>query len=94
MLGAPRPVHEVSHLVVLALPEAPHAAMLAVLLPQMRVDAASRIERSDELVAMPLGAGRKLPGAGEVEPNALEHMRRLGHDRISLPRAFYSEVVA
>src|SRR5262249_21321095 len=77
--GAARAVHQMSELVRLALPEAPHAAVVAVLAPQIDVDVAAVIERSDELVAMARGARRKFLRAGQIEPDAFEHMRQRGH---------------
>jgi hypothetical protein len=53
--------------------------MLAMLTPQPWIDMTLRIERRDELISMPRRALRVLLRAGKIEPNALEHMRQLGH---------------
>src|SRR2546425_70901 len=75
-----RPVHQPPELVVLASPEPAHAAMLAVFAPKLGIDMPVGIERSNELIAMFLGPQREILRAGEIEPDALEHMRQLGHD--------------
>src|SRR5260370_20450730 len=72
--GTPRAVHQTPHLVRLALPEATHAAMVAVLSPELHIDMPVGIERGDELVTMAGGArGKILPtGQGEAgEPEDL-----------------------
>src|SRR5450631_1831518 len=51
MLRAARLVHEMTGLVVVA-PEAPHATLLAVLLPELGIDMAVGIERSDKFIAV------------------------------------------
>src|SRR5229473_5136985 len=77
--GTPRAVHQTPHLVRLALPEATHAAMVAVLSPELHIDMPVGIERGDELVTMAGGARGKFLRAGQVEPDALEHMRQRRH---------------
>jgi len=57
-------------------------AMVAVLAPQFRIDVPGRIERRHELVAVARRACRIFLGAGEIEPDALEHMRQAGHERL------------
>jgi hypothetical protein len=59
---------------IFAVPKPAHPAMLAVLLPQVRVDMALTIERRHELVSMARGAHRKLLGSSKFEPDALEHV--------------------
>src|SRR5260370_35377737 len=54
--GTPRAGHQTPHLVRLALPEPPHAAMVAVLSPELHIDMPVGIERGDELVTMAGGA--------------------------------------
>jgi hypothetical protein len=75
MLRAARLVDEAADFVVLAGPEPPYAAMLAVCAPLLDVDMAGGVERCDKFLAVTLGACRELFRAGEVEPNALERMR-------------------
>src|SRR5229473_3623677 len=77
--GTPRAVHQTPHLVRLALPEATHAAMVAVLSPELHIDMPAGIERGHELVTMAGGARGKFLRAGQVEPDALEHMRQRRH---------------
>src|ERR1700674_1427011 len=77
--GTPRAMHQTPHLVRLAPPEATHAAMVAVLAPQLRIDMPVGIERGHKLVAMAGGARGKFLRAGQVEPDALEHMRQRRH---------------
>ncbi len=72
-------VRQTADLVVLALPESAHAAVVAVLAPGFLVNVTLGVERGDELVAMLCGPLRELPGAGEVEPDALEIVRQGGH---------------
>jgi hypothetical protein len=48
-----RLVHEMAGFVV-GTPKAPHAAEIAVLLPELRIDVTGGIERGDELIAMTL----------------------------------------
>jgi hypothetical protein len=83
-------VHEMPDFVVLAFLEPAHPAMFAMLSPQVPVDVVVSIGRSDKSIPV-LGPSRgKLSGPGEVEPNALEHTRQLGHDsapRIDGPRS-------
>ena len=74
MLGAARLVHQTADLVRLVVPEPAHAAVVAMLLPELAVDVAVVVERSDELVAMPRRSGRKLLRPGKFEANALEYM--------------------
>ena len=59
VLGAARLVDETADLLVLAVPEPADAAMLAVFLPELRIDMPLAVERSDELVAVARRAGRK-----------------------------------
>ena len=42
------------------------------------------VERSHELVAMPLRSLREILGTGEIEPDALERMRKSSHGLVSL----------
>src|ERR1035438_10365253 len=64
MLGSAWLVHQKADLVVLAFPEPAHAAMLAIALPELHVDMALVVERSDEFVTMTLRALREFLGAG------------------------------
>src|SRR5262252_3328320 len=80
VLGTAGLVDEAAEFVVLAIPESTHAAMFAVFPPKVDIDASIGIERSDEFVAMLVRARRKFLRAGEIEPDALEHVRQLGHD--------------
>ena len=66
--------------------------MVAVLAPKLRIDMALGVKRGNELVSVPRRARRKLLRAGEVEPDALEHMRQLGHGNL-LERAFLQQSV-
>ena len=66
---------EAAEFVVLAIPESTHAAMFAVFPPKVDIDASIGIERSDEFIAMLVRARRKFLRAGEIEPDALEHVR-------------------
>src|SRR5262245_16567448 len=80
VLGAAGLVDQAAELVVIAIPESTHAAMLAVFPPKLHIDVSSSIERSDEFIAMLVRARGKFLRTGEIEPNALEHVRQLGHD--------------
>src|SRR5262245_27002584 len=80
VLGAAELVDEAAEFVVLTIPESTHAAMLAVFPPKVDIDASIGIERSDEFIAMLVRARGKFLRAGEIEPDALEHVRQLGHD--------------
>src|SRR5579872_3674165 len=79
VLGPARPVHQETVLVGLTIPEPPHAAMVAVLLPEPCIDMVPGIERRHEFIAMPRRALRELLRAGEVEPDALERVWQGGH---------------
>jgi hypothetical protein len=79
-LGAARLVEQAAELVILALPEPTHAAVLAVSVPQLGIDAPIGVERGDKFVAVAVGARREFLRAGEIEPDALEHVRQLRHD--------------
>src|SRR5215510_482704 len=79
VLPTARLVHQHADLVRLASPEPPHPTMRPVLAPQLDVDMPRAVERCDELVAVPRRPAGKLLGTGEIEPDALEHMRKLGH---------------
>ena len=61
--------------------------MLAMLAPEFDVDLAAGVERRDEFVAVLRRPVRELLRAGEVEPDALELMRQLGHAKVSSPKA-------
>ena len=63
---------QMPHFVVFVLPEALHAAALAVLLPDHGVEMAFRIERADKLVAVPVAAFRVLPVPSQFQPDLLE----------------------
>src|SRR5262245_51257621 len=52
MLGAAGLVDQAAELVVIAIPESAHTAMLAVFPPKLHIDVSSGIERSDEFIAM------------------------------------------
>jgi hypothetical protein len=54
--------------------------MLAISAPQLGIDVSIGVERSDEFIAVPLRTHREVLGAGEIEPDALEHVRQLRHD--------------
>src|SRR5262249_11177104 len=82
MLGATGLVHEATDLVVLALPEPAHPAVVAILVPELRVDVSAAIERRHEFVTMLRRAGRKLFRARQVEANAFERVRQC-HGRTS-----------
>src|SRR6516164_9021355 len=75
VLGTAGLVDEAAEFVVLAIPESTHAAMFAVFPPKVDIDASIGIERSDEFIAMLVRARRKFLRAGEIEPDALEHVR-------------------
>src|SRR5450755_4519287 len=64
MLGSARLMHQKADLVVLAFPKPAHAAMLAIALPELHVDMALVVERSDEFVTMTLRTLREFLGAG------------------------------
>src|SRR5262245_47524044 len=72
VLGAARFVDQAAELVILALPEPAHAAVLAVSVPQLGIDAPIGVERGDEFVAVAVGARREFLRASEIEPDALE----------------------
>src|SRR3974390_610960 len=74
-LGPVRVVYHLPDLILLACPEAAHAAMRAVPLPLLAIDMAIRRERRNEFIAVPRRALRKLLRAGEIEPDALEIVR-------------------
>jgi hypothetical protein len=71
MLRSTGLVNKAAILVLFAVPKSVDAAMLAVLLPEGRIDVASGVERSHELVAAAGGTLWKLLRSGEIEPNAL-----------------------
>jgi hypothetical protein len=75
VLDAARLVDEAAELVVLAIPESTHAAMFTVFPPKLDIDVSVGVEWSDELIAMLVRARGKFLRAGEIEPDALEHMR-------------------
>jgi hypothetical protein len=75
VLGAAGLVDEAAELVVLAIPEPTHAAMFTVFPPKLDIDVSGGVEWSDELMAMLVRARGKFLRAGEIEPDALEHMR-------------------
>src|SRR6266446_7033331 len=60
MLGAARLVHQASDLIILAAPESAHAAMLAMLAPQVGIDVPACVERGDKLIAVPVRAQREV----------------------------------
>src|SRR5262249_49814820 len=62
--------------------ETANPAVLAVFVPEGRIDVPGFIERGDEFVAMARRARRKSFGTGKIEPNALEHMWQLGHESL------------
>src|SRR5262245_59441687 len=66
VLGAARLVYEAAKLVVLALPEPPHAAMLAICAPQLGIDVSISVERGDEFIAVPLRTRRKVLGRARL----------------------------
>src|SRR5262245_41225405 len=82
VLLAARLVHQATDLVLLALPEAPHAAVLPIAPPQLRIDVSGRIERCHELVAVARRAAREFLRAREVETDASELVRQLRHVRL------------
>jgi hypothetical protein len=49
--------------------------MFAVFPPKPGIDVSSGIERGDEFIAMLVRARRKFLRAGEIKPDALEHVR-------------------
>ena len=67
VLGAAGLVDQAADLLVVAVPEPADAAMLAVLLPELRVDVPLAVERSHELVAVAGGAGWETPLIGRDE---------------------------
>ena len=75
MLAAARLVHELPGLVVLAMPEPAHPAVLALFAPQVGIDAAVAIERRHEFVAPLRRSLRKFLGPGQFETNAFELVR-------------------
>src|SRR5262245_65158164 len=75
MLRAARLMNQESNLIVLAVPEAAHPTMITVLMPQLRIDVSLGIERRHELIAVARRAVGEFPGAGEIEPDALEIVR-------------------
>src|SRR5215471_8680274 len=75
VLGTAGLVDEAAEFVVLAIPESTHAAMFAVFPPKADIDASIGIERSDEFIAILVRARGKFLRAGEIEPDALEHVR-------------------
>jgi hypothetical protein len=86
MLRSTGLVNKAAILVLFAVPKSVDAAMLAVLLPEGRIDVASGVERSHELVAAAGGTLWKLLRSGKSEPNALEHMWQC-HRSISFGRS-------
>jgi hypothetical protein len=84
VLGTARLVDQLTELVVLSLSESTHAAMLAIGPPQLGIDTPVGTEWSDEFVAVPVRARREFLRTGEVEPDALEHVRQLRHDGTSV----------
>src|SRR5262249_20050246 len=83
VLGPSRLMHETAEFVVLALPEPAHAAMPAMLAPELGIDAAVGAQRRHKFVAVPGRALREFLRAGEIEADAFEGMRQLGHGRSS-----------
>src|SRR6266545_3272145 len=67
-------VNDAADLFVRSVPEPAHATMVAMRLPELRVDVTFGIERGDELVAVPGRSGRKFLRPCEVELDALEGM--------------------
>src|SRR5437763_5744962 len=81
MLGTARFVREPTDLIIITFPEPSHPAVLAMFAPQVHIDMPVTAERSHELVSMLIRPQREFLGARKIEPNALEHMRQLGHEK-------------
>src|SRR5580700_4970636 len=92
MLLASRAVDELSNLLFIA-PESAYPAVVAVLAPKLRIDVAFGVKWGNELVSVPRRTRRELLRAGEVEPDALEHMRQLGHGSL-LDRTFFEHCMS
>lgn len=85
VLRPPRLVHQPTDPLVLA-PKPAHTAMLSMPAPEVHIDVSVRSKRGDELVTMLRGSGREFLRTGEVEADALELVRQLGHANILLGR--------
>src|ERR1700733_3331688 len=72
VLGATGFVDQTTDLVFLACPKSPNSAVLAILLPEQRVDVSLGVERRNKVVAMARRAIGKFPGAGKVQHNTIE----------------------
>ena len=60
---------------LLAAPGADDAAVVAVLLPALRIEMAVGVERRGEAIEVLVAALGMLRGAGEIEPDGLEAAR-------------------
>src|SRR5262249_9660556 len=81
VLRSARPVQQEAVLIILTFRKSSHAAKIAMPFPRGDIDMAITIERSDELVAIPLGALGELLGASEIEPDTFETARHGRHGR-------------
>jgi hypothetical protein len=70
MLRSTGLVHEAASLVFFALPKSVDATMLAIFLPERRINVPGSVEGSHEHVAMPRGTFWKLLRSGKIERNA------------------------
>jgi hypothetical protein len=75
MLRTARLVNQEADLIVLAVPEASHATMIAMLMPQLRINVPLCIKWRHEFIAVPRRPVGKLFRAGEIEPDTLEIVR-------------------
>ena len=64
MLGTPGLVNEAADLLVLAVPEPADAAVLAVFMPELRIDVRLLVEWSNEFITVIDRSRRKVLGAG------------------------------
>jgi hypothetical protein len=76
-------VDEATDLVVLALPEPAHSAIVPVLVPEMGIDVPDRVEGRHEFVTMMPGASGKFLRPRQIEADALERMWQR-HERTSM----------
>jgi hypothetical protein len=72
VLGPTGPVDETADLVVFTLPKSPNVAVVPIFSPQHRIDVSLGIEGCNEIISMARRAVGKLPGAGEIQQDAME----------------------
>jgi hypothetical protein len=67
-------VCEHAELFIVMTPKASHSAVIAMRLPEMKIDVPFVIERRYELIAVNTGARWKILGACKMQANSLERM--------------------